>query len=147
MNKYTLFKGILFGIILLYAVSGNCDAETSNTSVNKSKAIQPTEAKAIDAKEDLVKPDKAAITQVNENYGKLPLSFIRNDGQMDNKVEFYERGSGHSTYFTNEGVYLELFNSRGDADALQGAEDDKSVNGSSLLTHGQMNLSMPPNKS
>ena len=88
--------------------------------------------------------DEAAMARIDESYGKLPLSFIRNDGQMDNKVKFYEKGNGHSTYFTNEGVYLELFNSRGGADALQGAEDDKSLTDNSLLTHGQMNLSMPP---
>ena len=56
--------------------------------------------------------DHAAKAQVDKNYGKLPLSFIRNDGQMDEKVEYYERGSGHSMYFTGEGVYLELISSR-----------------------------------
>ncbi len=52
--------------------------------------------------------DEAAKIRVQETYGKLPLSFIKNSGQMDKKVKYYERGSGHSTYFTKEGVYLEL---------------------------------------
>ncbi len=31
--------------------------------------------------------DEATKVRVTENYGKLPLSFIRNDGQMDEKVK------------------------------------------------------------
>jgi len=58
------------------------------------------------------KADHAVKAQVSKNYGKLPLSFIRNDGQIDDKVQYYERGRGHSTYFTSEGVYLELISSR-----------------------------------
>ena len=46
--------------------------------------------------------------QVQETYGTLPLYFIQNDGQVDEKVRFYEKGSGHGTYFTKEGVYLWL---------------------------------------
>ena len=45
---------------------------------------------------------------VMEGYGKLPLSFIRNDGQIDERVRYYERGSGHSIFFTKEGIYLSL---------------------------------------
>jgi hypothetical protein len=46
--------------------------------------------------------------KMQESYGKLPLYFIQNDGQMDKKVKFYERGSGHTTYFSADGVYLSL---------------------------------------
>ena len=56
--------------------------------------------------------DEATKARVNESYGKLPLSFIQNDGQIDEKVMFYERGSGHSTFFTKEGVYLQLTSSQ-----------------------------------
>ncbi|MBI5675717.1 MAG: SBBP repeat-containing protein [Nitrospirae bacterium] len=56
-------------------------------------------------------------------YGKLPLSFIQNDGQTDKKVKFYERGSGHSTYFTEEGVYLQLVTGQGSE--VRGHKKDK----------------------
>ncbi len=49
-----------------------------------------------------------AKVQIQETYGKLPLYFIRNDGQVDEKVKFYEKGSGHATYFTKEGVYIQV---------------------------------------
>ncbi len=38
----------------------------------------------------------------------LPLYFIQNNGQIDPKVRFYEKGSGHAISFTEEGVYLTL---------------------------------------
>ncbi|MCC7239491.1 MAG: hypothetical protein IT421_08320, partial [Candidatus Brocadia sp.] len=48
--------------------------------------------------------EDAAPSRVVETYGKLPLYFIRNDGQMDGEVKFYEKGSGHATFFTGRGV-------------------------------------------
>ena len=56
------------------------------------------------------KPDAGKNAQVVSAYGKLPLSFIQNDGQVDKKVKFYEKGSGHATYFTKDGIYLSLTN-------------------------------------
>ncbi|HET8760889.1 MAG TPA: SBBP repeat-containing protein, partial [Nitrospiria bacterium] len=49
---------------------------------------------------------------VHGAYGQLPLSFIHNNGQVDAKVRFYEKGSGHATYFTTDGVYLSLTKGR-----------------------------------
>ncbi len=48
---------------------------------------------------------KAAVAGA---YGKLPLYFIRNDGQVDSAVRFYERGAEHSTFFTSDGLVLAL---------------------------------------
>ena len=35
---------------------------------------------------------------------KLPLSFIKNEGQKDTSILFYEQGSGHTTVFTNKDI-------------------------------------------
>jgi hypothetical protein len=56
--------------------------------------------------------DKETKTKTEEVYGKLPLSFIQNNGQTDKKVKFYEKGAGHATFFTEEGVYLQLVRSQ-----------------------------------
>ncbi|MFQ5713208.1 MAG: SBBP repeat-containing protein [Candidatus Scalinduaceae bacterium] len=73
------------------------------------------------------KPDKATRAKLNENYGKLPLSFVQNGGQMDNKVKFYERSSGHSTYFTTDGIYLELISDKKiNAEAIN-TKDNKQI--------------------
>ncbi len=56
--------------------------------------------------------DEAAKLKIQENYGKIPLYFVRNDGQMNGQVRFYEKGSGRSTFFTDRGIYLSLSGGR-----------------------------------
>src|SRR5690349_502373 len=43
-----------------------------------------------------------------DNYGKLPLSFERNEGQADKRVQFLSRGAGYSVYLTNGEATLAL---------------------------------------
>jgi len=67
--------------------------------------------------------EDAAKVQIQETYGKLPLYFIQNDGQVDEKVKFYEKGNGHSTFFTKDGVYISLLNHKevvGSSDQVTG---------------------------
>ena len=52
--------------------------------------------------------DRVTKVHVQKTYGKIPLYFIQNNGQMDEITKFYETGSGHSTFFTKDGVYLSL---------------------------------------
>jgi len=47
-------------------------------------------------------------------YGKLPLSFIENRGQVDPRVAFYLQRPGLSTYFTREGLVLSLSKGKGE---------------------------------
>ena len=61
-------------------------------------------------KDETTKSDTRA--KIIEGYGKVPLHFIRNDGQIDKRVKYYEKGSGHAMYFTEEGVYLVLSRSK-----------------------------------
>ncbi len=56
--------------------------------------------------DSVAKPPK---TKIQEVYGKAPLYFIQNNGQMNEKVKFYEKGGSHTTFFTSEGVYMALF--------------------------------------
>lgn len=44
-----------------------------------------------------VKITDAQKTGVIKTYGKLPLYFIENRGQVAGQVSFYERGAGHAT--------------------------------------------------
>src|SRR3989304_5074917 len=71
--------------------------------------------------------DKATKVQVQETYGNLPLYFIQNDGQVDKKVKFYEKGSGHATYFTMEGVYITLVRGEKSDDRSKKLEDTSPV--------------------
>ena len=43
-----------------------------------------------------------------EAYGKLPLYFIENRGQIDGRVAYYIQGSDKTIYFTAEGLTFTL---------------------------------------
>ncbi|MBN1830337.1 MAG: SBBP repeat-containing protein, partial [Deltaproteobacteria bacterium] len=65
-------------------------------------------------------PPKADRENVLKAYGKLPLYFIENKGQMDSKVKFYVKTSGQTLYFTDEGIVFDLL--RGEKNAGKGIE-------------------------
>ena len=69
-----------------------------------------------------VEVDTVTKARLQKAYGKLPLSFIRNDGQLDERVNFYEKGRGHSTFFTQEGVYLWLVRDQESEEKVQNIE-------------------------
>ena len=53
-------------------------------------------------------PVGAANPQVLASYGKLPLYFIENQGQLDPDVSYYIQGGDKSIYFTDRGVTFAL---------------------------------------
>jgi len=53
-------------------------------------------------------PVSAAQAPTLSSYGQLPLAFIRNDGQLDSAVQYYERGAGQAIYFSADGITLAL---------------------------------------
>jgi len=63
-------------------------------------AVQPTEH------------GKATRTKVLKSYGKLPLSFIENKGQMDRVVSYYLKGRQGNICFTKEGMVYDLLSGR-----------------------------------
>jgi hypothetical protein len=52
--------------------------------------------------------DPSTRKRLNENFGKLPLYFVENAGQIDERVAFYIQGSDKKIYFTSEGVTFAL---------------------------------------
>jgi hypothetical protein len=51
-------------------------------------------------------------------YGKLPLSFIANEGQTDEAVRYYAQGAGYGFFFTHDGAMLSLAEGKGHGHAL-----------------------------
>ena len=45
---------------------------------------------------------------INANYGKLPLTFEANHGQIDSRVKFVSRAAGYTAFLTSEGLVLSL---------------------------------------
>jgi photosystem II stability/assembly factor-like uncharacterized protein len=56
--------------------------------------------------------DQKAQAQMKEEYGKLPLSFVANDGQTDARVKFLSRGDGYSLFLTSTEAVLALTSTR-----------------------------------
>jgi len=52
--------------------------------------------------------------RIQDNFGKLPLSFIENRGQADERVAYTLSSSGHSMYFTPDGLTLRLTQGKGE---------------------------------
>lgn len=50
--------------------------------------------------------------QVNQIYGRLPLSFEANQGQADSEVKFLSRGSGYGLYLTSTEAVLTFQSTR-----------------------------------
>jgi hypothetical protein len=62
------------------------------------------------------KPDQKTRARVREAYGRLPIRFEANAGQLDTKVKFLSRGAGYSLFLTQSEAALTLprAKSRGD---------------------------------
>ncbi|MCY3017600.1 MAG: SBBP repeat-containing protein [Planctomycetota bacterium] len=50
----------------------------------------------------------AVQSRLNATYGRLPLTFERNDGQVDGEVKFLSRGSGYTLFLTEDEAVLSL---------------------------------------
>jgi hypothetical protein len=46
-------------------------------------------------------------------YGKLPLSFVPNEGQTDKAVRYYAQGAGYGFFFTHKGAMLSFAEGKG----------------------------------
>ena len=55
-----------------------------------------------------IETDTAIKTKVIESYGKLPLSFIENQGQINKNVAYYLKGREATINFTKEGLIYDL---------------------------------------
>ena len=90
---------LLLCIALLMVGAGNLSVSTGSSE-------KGTKGKELDARR----------AKVVEAYGRLPLFFIQNDGQLDKKVKFYEKASNSAMYLTEEGVYVSLVKQDGKKD-------------------------------
>jgi hypothetical protein len=57
--------------------------------------------------------DEVTRSRVSEAFGKLPLSFEENRGQVDNVVKYFSRGQGYTLFLTPTEAVLSLSSSDG----------------------------------
>jgi hypothetical protein len=65
-------------------------------------SVQSTASMAISS------PEESAASQVDISFGKIPLHFIPNEGQVDGRVAYSLQGRDKTIYFTPEGLTFVL---------------------------------------
>src|SRR5262245_7073030 len=69
---------------------------------------QPAQAAAANSPSGLSSADKQTRARVADSFGKLPLYFVENRGQIDKRVSYYVQGSDKTVYFTDQGLTFAL---------------------------------------
>src|SRR5215207_5248254 len=106
------------------SAGSKADQSGAGAPVSQPAAPQMSEKEAIDA------------------YGKLPLSFIPNEGQPEEAVRYYALGAGYGFFFTQKGAMLSFADGKGRGHALaldfQGADPDATLTAQEQLS-GKVN--------
>jgi hypothetical protein len=100
-------------IVLGAAMTALCAAGAGVTA-RAPRAAAPSHERGVSTTDRAVTPDLAAHGQARERYGKLPLSFEANHGQIDSRVKFLSRGSGYCLFLTSDEAVLVLGQSEAD---------------------------------
>jgi len=101
------------GIILCVAVLiATCqlvlhDCRHAFTSADETVHVAPNRANLGEGAE-LAKPDPSTQLRILKNYGKLPLAFEENRGQIDPRVKFLSRGAGYTLFLTADEAILSV---------------------------------------
>src|SRR5215208_5783037 len=104
-RKKALVAVALLALIAAFAalIAASQFPSAENSSVGSKTSQSGTAAAPVS--------EPAAGPQMSEEeaidaYGKLPLSFIANEGQTDKAVRYYAQGAGYGFFFTKEGAML-----------------------------------------
>jgi hypothetical protein len=92
------------GCLLLFGHA----SEISNSSAEDSSLKNAPTIASLAAGTEANVLDPATRASISESYGKLPLSFEANQGQVDNAVKFLSRGSGYTLFLTSTEAVLSL---------------------------------------
>ncbi len=92
----------------------------------RTKVVSTAEPRWSKAAAQAVQPPSTGLSsatkqQIVASYGRLPLSFEANRGQIDAQVKFISRGSGYSLFLTGTETVLDL--SRADGSAARSRAD------------------------
>lgn len=100
-------KITIFSTLLALSIAFHPNFISQSHASKQVANLFPEETSGTDIPVDSYIESNASPTTL-ESFGNQPLFFIQNDDQLDEKVKYYEIGSGHATYFTRDGIYLSL---------------------------------------
>ena len=94
MAKLILKISFLFVLLILLSIQGS-------TSLEKKNQIQPNQRQ-------LKNEELSRNLNLNPNFGKIPLYFIPNEGQVDERALFYAKASRYTLWITKEGFIFDI---------------------------------------
>jgi len=138
--KRTLVVGALVLFVLAAFAALIPASEIPNTENSSAASMNPqsvTEASVSEPGAPQMSEEEAI-----DAYGKLPLSFITNEGQTDEAVRYYAQGAGYGFFFTQKGATLSFAEGKGRGHALAldflGANPDATLTAQERLS-GEVN--------
>jgi len=93
MAKLALKILFLFVLLILFSIQGS-------TSLEQTNQIQPNQRQ-------IKKEELSRNLKLNPDFGKIPLYFIPNQGQVDEKALFYAKASRYTLWLTKEGLVFD----------------------------------------
>ena len=94
LTRLSVRASLVFGLTLLSLGSGDLKVEATRGSSTTDWTRQPPARRA---------DHPATKRQISDTYGRLPLSFEKNEGQTDAHVEFLSRGPGRALFLSSGG--------------------------------------------
>lgn len=99
---YRVLSVVVLCVMLLSPVSASAAVESASMQSEQSGGTD-----VLAPPGTMLSPEVAQARAI-EAYGQLPLSFIPNQGQVDERVGYYVQSSGQSLWFTADGVTMAL---------------------------------------
>lgn len=112
--KIHLYIIVLFSILIPITISIPASASNNQNTPSKQNSNNTNASDTIKA-------------NILKNFGKLPVYFIQNNGQLCKKVKFYERSGGHSVLFTESGIYFSIVNNQQPVVGIQNKDNSKEA--------------------
>ena len=103
-------SGWINGVRMVAVLVGLMAASCATQRGDRPWAERETQGHADRGTHDQEDPQSAVATKaaVQAALGKLPLYFVENHGQLDERVAYYVQGRDTTLYFTSQGLTLAL---------------------------------------
>jgi uncharacterized repeat protein (TIGR01451 family) len=102
MNSLKLTRVIIFSLIAGALLFLRPD-QIRDQSLNKNQGYS-----FVPGARDKQNIDRTTRARIKQAYGKLPMRFEANEGQIDARVKFMARGAGYSVFLTGDEAVMQL---------------------------------------
>ena len=109
VKALVLLALVAFAVLIPASQAPSADHSSTASMVSETGAAAPVSEPAA---------PQMSEEEALDAYGKLPLSFIPNEGQTEEAVRYYAQGAGYSFFFTHKGATLSFAEGKGRGHAL-----------------------------